>query len=186
MLSDADGLALCRYARACIAAALGGPPAKPPTSAAFAFDGACFVTLYRGDELHGCIGSLEAHQPLLRDVADNAVSAALRDPRATTLELGDEQQLRVEVSLLSPLSRLPVKSRAEAISALRPGLDGVVLRYHGRRGTFLPQVWEELPEPHEFWRQLLRKAGLPADLDSPELEVYRYTVAKSHEEPIAR
>ncbi len=101
MLSDADGLALCRYARACIAAALGGPPAKPPTSAAFAFDGACFVTLYRGDELHGCIGSLEAHQPLLRDVADNAVSAALRDPRATPIVLGDEQQLRVEVSLLS-------------------------------------------------------------------------------------
>ena len=90
------------------------------------------------------------------------------------------------MSLLSPLSRLPVKTRAEAISALRPGLDGVVLRYHGRRGTFLPQVWEELPEPHEFWRQLLRKAGLPTDLDSPELEVYRYTVAKWREEPIPR
>jgi AmmeMemoRadiSam system protein A len=183
MLNQADGLALCRYARACIRTALGGPPARPPDGSQFHFDGACFVTLYRGEELHGCIGSLEAHQPLLTDVADNSVSAALRDPRNTPLDLGDEQTLRVEVSLLSPLTRLAVRSRAEAIAALRPGKDGVVLRYHGRRGTFLPQVWEELPEPPEFWRHLLRKAGLPTDFDSPELEVYRYTVDKWIEEP---
>lgn len=183
MLSQADGQALCRYARAAIAAALGGQPAVPPPGPAFQFDAACFVTLYRGDKLHGCIGSLEAHRPLLEDVADNAVSAALRDPRNTPLALGEEQALRVEVSLLSPLSRLPVHSRAEAIAALRPGIDGVVLRYQGRRGTFLPQVWSELPNPHEFWQQLLRKAGLPADFDQPELHVYRYTVEKWIEEP---
>lgn len=165
MLSPADGQALCRYARAAIAAALGGQPAVPPPGPAYQYDAACFVTLYRGDKLHGCIGSLEAHRPLLEDVADNAVSAALRDPRNT------------------PLTRLPVHSRAEAIAALRPGIDGVVLRYQGRRGTFLPQVWSELPNPHEFWQQLLRKAGLPADFDRPELHVYRYTVEKWIEEP---
>ncbi len=185
MLSQAEGQALCRFARASIRAALGGSDAVPPEGSAFAIDGACFVTLYRDGELHGCIGSLEAHQPLLTDVADNAVSAALRDPRATPISLGDEQQFRVEVSLLSPLERLPVKSRAEALAALRPKKDGVLLRYHGRRGTFLPQVWDELSEPREFWRQLLRKAGLPSDLDSPELEVYRYTVDKWIEEPKA-
>jgi len=75
------------------------------------------------------------------------------------------------------------KSRAEAIAALRPGVDGVLLRYHGRRGTFLPQVWDELPERHEFYRHLLRKAGLPPELDSAELEVYRYTVDKWKQEP---
>lgn len=183
MLRDEEGQLLCTYARQCIAEALGGPPAQPPTSDTLQFEGATFVTLYRSDVLHGCIGSLEAHQPLLQDVADNAVSAALRDPRATPLRIGDEQALRVEVSLLSPLQRLPVKSRAEAIAALRPGVDGVLLRYHGRRGTFLPQVWDELPERHEFYRHLLRKAGLPPELDSAELEVYRYTVDKWKQEP---
>lgn len=183
MPSQAEGLALCQYARASIRAALGGPGAVPPQNPAFDKDGACFVTLYRDGELHGCIGSLEAHKPLLADVAENAVAAALRDPRAMPIGLGDELQFRVEVSLLSPLVRLPVKSRAEAIAALRPHKDGVLLRYHGRRGTFLPQVWDELPEPREFWRHLLRKAGLPTDFDSPELEVYRYTVDKWIEEP---
>lgn len=183
MLRDQEGRSLCLYARQCIGEALGGPSAQPPTSDTLPFEGATFVTLYRGDVLHGCIGSLEAHQPLLQDVADNAVAAALRDPRATSLRLGDEQALRVEVSLLSPLERLPVKTRAEAIAALRPGIDGVLLRYHGRRGTFLPQVWDELPDRHEFYRHLLRKAGLPLDLDSPDLEVYRYTVEKWTQEP---
>jgi len=183
MLRDEEGQRLCTYARQCIAAALGGPSAQPPSLATLSIDGACFVTLYSGDVLHGCIGSLEAHQSLLQDVAENAVSAALRDPRATPLRLGDEQALRVEVSLLSPLQRLQVNSRAETIAALRPGTDGVLLRYHGRRGTFLPQVWDELPDRHEFYRHLLRKAGLPSDLDSPEVEVYRYTVEKWHQEP---
>ena len=88
MLRDEEGQLLCTYARQCIAEALGGPPAQPPTSDTLQCEGATFVTLYRSDVLHGCIGSLEAHQPLLQDVADNAVSAALRDPRATPLLLG--------------------------------------------------------------------------------------------------
>lgn len=183
MLTETEGQTLCSFARAVIAEKLGGPAATSPTAEAFLQPGACFVTLFRGGGLHGCIGSLEAFRPLWLDVSDNACSAAFRDPRATALALGDEQQLAVEVSVLSPLQRLTVTNRAEALAAITPHKDGVLLRYLGQRGTFLPQVWDDLPEPTDFWRHLLHKAGLPADFDHPGLQVYRYTVAKWRQGP---
>lgn len=182
-LSTQDGLTLTATARAAVRAALGAPSAPLPVGAPFDQPGATFVTLYRGGTLHGCIGSLEPHTQLAKDVAHNAVAAALRDPRATPLELEDVDELGVEVSVLSPMERIRCTDEASAIAALRPHQDGVLLRYGRHQGTFLPQVWKSLPEPHDFLSELRQKARLPANFWSPELEVYRYTVQKFIEPP---
>ncbi|KFJ00065.1 hypothetical protein BSTEL_1115 [Bifidobacterium stellenboschense] len=164
--------------------------------------GASFVTLTEGGELRGCIGTLEAHQPLGRDVAEHAVDAASRDPRFLPVAVEEYPLLDVEVSVLSepePIlvvtpewrrdddgrmtavpSEHPVRSRNELERALRPGKDGLILteRDGRRRATFLPQVWEQLPNPHEFVAHLLAKAGLPAALDwrNGEIVCERYEV----------
>jgi AmmeMemoRadiSam system protein A len=183
MLTDAQGLSLCRLARAAITEALGGSAAVLPKGDVFLAPGACFVTLHRNGMLHGCIGSLVAHRPLAEDVVDNAVSAAFRDPRATELRPSDEQNLTVEVSVLSPMERIAALNKEEALAQLVPGEHGVVLQHGNKRGTFLPQVWKDLPDKSVFWRELLRKAGLPPGFDSPDLQVFRYTVKKWREEP---
>ena len=140
--------------------------------------GACFVTLTRQGELRGCIGTLEAHRPLGVDVRENAVAAAFRDPRFTPLTLVEFDDIRVEVSLLSPTEVLVVASEEHALASLRPGVDGVVFEYRHYRSTFLPQVWEQLPEPAEFMAHLKRKAGLPTDFWAEDVRLSRYTVSK--------
>ena len=140
--------------------------------------GACFVTLTRQGELRGCIGTLEAHRPLGVDVRENAVAAAFRDPRFTPLTLVEFDDIRVEVSLLSPTEVLVVASEEHALASLRPGVDGVVFEYRHYRSTFLPQVWEQLPEPSEFMAHLKRKAGLPMDFWAEDVCLSRYTVSK--------
>lgn len=183
-LSVEAGRELTKQARAAVRAALGGPKAATaPQHAELSRQGASFVTLYRDEVLHGCIGSLEAHAPLFEDVARNAVSAALRDPRAVPLALPDAESLTVEVSVLSPLERLPCTDEESALALLRPNQDGVLLRLGHRQGTFLPQVWSSLPDPRQFLAELRLKARLPADFWSPELEVYRYSVQKFAEKP---
>jgi len=143
--------------------------------------GACFVTLTRQGELRGCIGTLEAHRPLGVDVRENAVAAAFRDPRFTPLTLVEFDDIRVEVSLLSPTEVLVVVSEEHALAALRPNVDGVVFEYRHYRSTFLPQVWEQLPEPSEFMAHLKRKAGLPMDFWAEGVRLSRYTVSKWRE-----
>lgn len=182
-LSTQEGLTLTATARAAVRAALGAPSTPLPKGAPYDEPGATFVTLYRGEVLHGCIGSLEPRTQLAQDVAHNAVAAALRDPRATPLSLADVEELGVEVSVLSPMERIPCADEASAIAALRPHQDGVLLRYGRHQGTFLPQVWKSLPDPGEFLSELRQKARLPADFWSPGLEVYRYTVQKFVEPP---
>lgn len=182
LLDEKKYVVLLAVARAAICQALGGPALSRPSDPIFARPGAVFVTLYRGDVLHGCIGSLEAHRSLLDDVIDNAVSAALRDPRAVPLTLAAVDDLRIEISLLSPAERVPCHDEGSALAALRPGIDGVVLRCGGRRATFLPQVWESLPDGHQFLRELRWKAGLDPNRWPAELEVYRYSVEKMAEE----
>jgi AmmeMemoRadiSam system protein A len=137
---------------------------------------ASFVTLERRSMLRGCIGTLEAHRPLVVDVAENAYAAAFRDPRFAPLARLELADLEVHVALLSPLERLAVASEAELLARLRPGIDGLVLRVGEHRATFLPAVWEDLPDPAAFLRALLRKAELP-EADWPGgAEVWRYTV----------
>ncbi len=136
--------------------------------------GASFVTLEIEGRLRGCIGSLEAHRPLVVDVAENAFAAAFRDPRFAPLDGAEFDALRVKLSVLGAPEPLAVTDEAELLERLRPGEDGLILEAAGRRATFLPAVWESLPEPAEFLAQLRRKAGLPADFWSPAVRVWRY------------
>jgi hypothetical protein len=175
-LGEQEGLVLPRYARECIREALGGP--RPEAPANFEEEGACFVTLHFGEELHGCIGSIEARRLLVEDVASNAVSAAMFDPRAQPIQLGDVDALTVEVSVLSPLEPIEFADENSALEALRPHVDGVVLRAGMHRATFLPQVWESLHSPREFIAELKRKAGMGRNAWSDDLKLYRYTVQK--------
>lgn len=136
---------------------------------------ATFVTLERGDQLRGCIGMLEAVRPLAEDVAENAFAAAFRDrryPPLTTEELAD---LDLHISVLSTAVALEFNSEADLIAQLRPGMDGIILQEGGRRGTFLPSVWEDLPNPKQFLQHLKQKAGLPAAYWSDTIQAYRYT-----------
>lgn len=136
---------------------------------------ACFVTLNRAGNLRGCIGHLEAVQPLVKDVADNAFAAAFSDPRFPSLRAGELPELDLHISILSLPEPIAFQSEADLIAQIRPGIDGLILQDGRHRGTFLPSVWESLPEPHLFWSQLKRKAGLPTSHWSSSLQVSRYT-----------
>ncbi len=140
--------------------------------------GASFVTLKRNGQLRGCIGSLEARRALVDDVKHNARSAAFLDPRFRPVSLREFDEITVEVSLLSVPEPMAFRDEDDLIAQLRPEVDGLILEVDGHRGTFLPQVWESLPTPREFFTHLKNKAGLPMDFWSDDLRVARYTVDK--------
>jgi MEMO1 family protein len=140
--------------------------------------GATFVTLLKDGQLRGCIGSLQAARPLAQDVADNALGAAFRDPRFPELSAAEWPRCRVEVSLLGALRPLSFADEADLLRQIRPGEDGLILEADGRRGTFLPQVWESVPDKRAFLNELLRKAGLPADTPLRQCTISRYRVVK--------
>jgi len=177
-LDAALGRALLAVARNAIADQLGAGTSAPPAHPALGAPGASFVTLTQYGELRGCIGSLKAHRPLIYDVRENAQGAAFRDPRFAPLQASELDITRIEVSLLSPARRLGFESEADLLAQLRPGIDGLILSYGARRATFLPQVWESLPEPRDFLAQLKRKAGLPVDFWHQDLLMARYEVTK--------
>jgi len=156
------------------------PPPQPAPDCAATLNqpGATFVTLTQEGHLRGCIGSLQAWRPLHEDVQANAVAAGLRDPRFAPLTAPELPRTRVEVSLLSTPAHFGVTDEADALAQLRPGIDGVILECGRHRSTFLPQVWEQLPEPRAFLQQLKHKAGLPPTFWAPELRLQRYTVTK--------
>jgi len=178
-MSDLElGLALVTIARGAIGARFGRAGGEPPVHAALAAPGATFVTLLCREELRGCIGSLRASRPLRDDVRENAINAAFHDPRFPPLAQVEFGSLAVEVSLLSPSTRLHFGTEDELIARLQAGVDGVTLEYGAHRATFLPQVWETLPEPRLFLAELKLKAGLAADFWSPRLNVGLYRVTK--------
>jgi len=178
-MSDRElGYALLCHARVAIAERLGMPATSALGHDALARHGATFVTLMRHGELRGCIGTLEAFRELAIDVRENAVAAAFRDPRFLPLQSTELESTSVEVSLLGPSEPVPMVDEKDLLARLRPGIDGVILEHGGRRATFLPQVWESLPEPREFVAGLKRKAGLPVDFWSSRLNVRRYEVLK--------
>lgn len=176
------GATLVAQARGAIADELGieDGTAGPADDGApwLAEPGATFVTLTQKGHLRGCIGSLVARRPVLVDVRSNAVAAAFADPRFPALAAIEYEQTRVEVSLLSEPQPLAFGSEAEALASLRPGVDGVILEFAAWRSTFLPQVWEQVPDPATFLAHLKRKAGLPADFWHEEIRLRRYTVRK--------
>ncbi len=136
---------------------------------------AAFVTLTRAGQLRGCIGHLEAMQPLVCDVVDNAFAAAFQDPRFPPLARAELAGLDVHISVLSPSEPMTFASEADLLAQIRPGVDGLILTEGQARGTFLPSVWESLPRSRDFLNQLKRKAGLPADHWSDQVRVARYT-----------
>ena len=170
------GPILLGLARAAIAARLGRAPAVDESAPWLAAPGACFVTLTLDGRLRGCIGSLEPHRSLLADVTHNARAAAFSDRRFPPLSAAELPRTRIEVSLLSPSEPLEAGSEAELVAQLRPGVDGMILAWDGHRGTFLPQVWEQLPDPQQFLNRLKQKAGLPVSFWSPQVTVRRYGV----------
>lgn len=178
-MTDPDlGRALLTIARSAIGAELGFRPIAEASHAALTQPAATFVTLKSSGELRGCIGSIKPLLPLRVDVRENAIAAAFRDPRFPPLVVVEFEATSVEVSLLSADKRLDVLDEEDLLTRLRPGLDGLVLEYGRHRATFLPQVWESLPEPRGFLAALKRKAGLPGDFWSPQMNVSRYGVTK--------
>jgi AmmeMemoRadiSam system protein A len=179
MTRDADlGRALVALARSAIGAKLGVAGRAPPGHAALSAPGATFVTLFRGENLRGCIGSLRALRTLRDDVCENALGAAFRDPRFPPLALNEFDSTSVEISLLSPSTSFRFASEEDLLARLRPEVDGVSLEYGAHRATFLPQVWATLSDPRAFLAELKLKAGLAADFWSAHLTVGLYQVTK--------
>lgn len=136
--------------------------------------GASFVTLNIDHQLRGCIGTLEAYQPLVKDVADHAFAAAFRDPRFPALSADEEPRLDIHISILTPAEAMSFSSEAELIAQLQPGVDGLILEDGYNKGTFLPSVWDSLPDATQFLQHLKQKAGLPSNHWSDSLKVSRY------------
>lgn len=182
----ARGETLLRLARAVIEESLGGPRPTRPAEPWLDEPGAVFVTLTRGGDLRGCIGTIHPRPVLYDAVVDAAKGAAHRDPRFPPLEPHELADLHIEISLLSPLSELAVESEAELLARIRPGVDGLVLQQGGRMGVFIPEMWKQLPEPERFLYHLKRKAGLPTDRWLPGTRVERFTAevfAEPHGHP---
>lgn len=177
-VNSADGQSLIDLARFAIAEKLGIAGSTPPLVDGFREQASCFVTLTSAGELRGCVGTLEPTRALREEVRENAISAAFFDRRFSPLDVGEWPDIRVEVSVLSPLRPLCVDDEHHALALLQPHRDGVLLTYGSRRATFLPQVWEQIPDPIAFLAQLRRKAGLAHDFWSEEISVYTYTVTK--------
>lgn len=137
--------------------------------------GASFVTLHKGGELRGCIGSLQAFRPLITDVAENAFAAAFRDPRFARLQAHELPELTLDISVLSAPLPMTFNSERDLLSQLQPHQDGLILQDGPHRGTFLPSVWESLPEAERFLQQLKLKAGLTPDHWSENIRVWRYS-----------
>jgi AmmeMemoRadiSam system protein A len=145
-------------------------------------EGASFITLTIQGGLRGCIGALEPYQPLAQDVREHAIAAALEDPRFPPVTPEELDQIEIEVSRLTFPENLEYADPEDLLTRLRPNMDGVILRDGFRRATFLPQVWEKIPDKAEFLDNLCYKMGAPADTwRHKHLEVLTYQVEEFHE-----
>jgi len=180
---------LLRLGRAAMERAVRGEKLAPLDEATLSphlqEQGSSFVTLTIDGQLRGCIGGLEARQSLAEDVCQHAVAAALEDPRFPPVTQDELNGIQIEVSRLTRPHPLEYKDAEDLLSKLRPHVDGVILRdgmYH--RGTFLPQVWEKIPDPAEFLNNLCYKMGLSKNLwRNKHLDVLIYQVEEFHEPP---
>ena len=161
----------------------------PPHPAELAEARTCFVTLRQAGELRGCMGSLQANSPLAESVALNAFGSAFEDPRFPPLPGRALASLDIEISVLSALEPLANYGEADLLSQLQPLVDGLVLEAGPYRSTFLPKVWEQLPDRREFLYALKCKAGLPGEYWSHDVRVHRYhteTFAESDYQQFSR
>ncbi|MCX7607772.1 MAG: AmmeMemoRadiSam system protein A [Anaerolineales bacterium] len=185
-LSEAEKQYLLKLARRSIEAAVRGEPPPPIDPSALTptlrAPGASFVTLTKGGALRGCIGALEPYQPLVEDVREHAAAAALQDFRFPPVTPDELDEIKIEISRLTPPTPLEYRNTEDLIAKLRPGVDGVVLRDGWRRATFLPQVWEKIPDKADFLSHLCHKMGVPPDTwRKKHLEVFVYQVEEFHE-----
>ena len=137
--------------------------------------GSSFVTLNKNGALRGCIGTLQPYQALVSDVVEHARAAAFSDPRFPPLEFDEFADIVISVSVLGKPDAISFSDEEDLIAQLRPAKDGLILEVGANRGTFLPSVWESLPQPRQFLQQLKRKAGLAPDYWSSSLKISRYT-----------
>jgi len=180
------GTILLTLARNAIAKEFGIKTDTPsPDHPNLAQPGATFVTLTQSGRLRGCIGSLAAWRPLLEDVQANARAAAFKDPRFPMLAADELPRARVEVSLLTTAEPMTFTDENDALRQLRPEIDGVIFESGMHRSTFLPQVWESLPEPRQFLAQLKLKAGLPPNYWHKDVKLSRYQVQKWKEQEVS-
>jgi AmmeMemoRadiSam system protein A len=139
------------------------------------------VTLTQEGKLRGCIGSLHPTRTLGEDVVANAAAAALADRRFSPLKSEELRAIEMEVSLLSTPTLVPFAEEGDLFAQVRAGADGVILACGGSRSTYLPQVWESLPDPRQFFASLMQKAGIPVDTRLTRCQVWRYQVVKWRE-----
>ncbi len=136
-----------------------------------------FVTLTISGQLRGCIGNLTSNEPLASGVRRNAINAAFHDPRFAPLSASELDQIEIEISILSEPQPLIYRDGDDLLNKLRPNIDGVIIRKEAASATFLPQVWEQLPRPHDFLAHLCTKAGLASDSwKKSQLEISSYQV----------
>jgi len=185
-LSENDKKKLLKIAREAITLAIRNEPLKKiklqEHSQLLRNPGASFVTLTIQEILRGCIGTLEAYQSLILDVQEHAVAAAMEDYRFPAV-CGEELQLiNIEISRLTPMHLMDYSTPEDLISKLRVNVDGVLIKANGRRATFLPQVWEKVPDPEQFLSQLCKKMGATPDLwRKKHIQVNTYQVEKFKE-----
>jgi AmmeMemoRadiSam system protein A len=145
---------------------------------------ATFVTLEKNNELRGCMGELEPQKPLYESIINNSLASAFLDPRFPPLDKTELKGIIIEISVLSPLKKVPIfKNSEDLLNYLTQKKPGLFIKKNGSQATFLPQVWEELPETKNFMTQLCLKAGMnPDEWQNLEMEIYEYQVEKFKEE----
>ena len=137
--------------------------------------GASFITLTHQGDLRGCIGVIEPFRSLAEDVRENTMGAAFFDPRFPKVQISELDGMVIEIAILSPLRQIVYEGETELIQALSPGVDGVLVKDDDKRATFLPKVWEKIPDPYLFMGMLCRKMGVPEDTwQKQQLEIYVY------------
>jgi AmmeMemoRadiSam system protein A len=191
---DLESELILAIARGAVAEQFGATPMQIPARPWLDEHAATFVSIWhversgqlaRGEQLHGCIGSVEPRRRLVDDLRHNATLAAFHDPRTRALRADELDRVRFSVAILGPHTPLSFTSEAEARAGLRPRVDGVILSWQGHRGLFLPKVWESLPDAASFLDNLKRKAGLPADFWHPDIELECFEVLE-FDEPVER
>jgi AmmeMemoRadiSam system protein A len=186
LISDSDRKFLLSLARQCIENCANGVSVPPVElkglSQRLCNQGASFVTLTCRGYLRGCIGALEPYQSLAEDVREHAIAAAFQDYRFPPVKPNEIKDIEIEISYLTRPEPLQYENPKELLSKLRPNIDGVVIQDGVRRATFLPQVWEKIPDPEEFLEELCMKMGCQPDVwRKKKLGVWTYQVEEFHE-----
>lgn len=180
---DQRGRHLLSIARGALAEKLLGEKQALPKAAWLKKPGAAFVTLRTKNRLRGCIGTVIPYRSLVDDVRQNAVAAATRDGRFSPLQRRELERTSIEVSELSPLERIECSTERELLENIMPQTHGLVMESDSGRSTFLPSVWESIPDPSDFLRQLKIKAGMAPQCWPADLKVWRYSARKWTDDP---